>query len=149
MRDTQRFGVVITRSGPGDRLPEMPWLERDYRVDESDLLVLSDEGWRAVVEGDPAIWEALERKLFIGFYVSQPDLVAVVGRSSGHGAQSDENGRDEVRRVVRRIRSLLLPTAVLGFWTDADGRLDDAIQPGAPARGAAREELAAAGEPTA
>jgi len=45
--------------------------------------VLSHQGWRAVAEGDPVIWEALERKLFIGSYVSQPQLIAVIGHPGG------------------------------------------------------------------
>jgi hypothetical protein len=131
MYDTQRFAIVVTRTGGRDRLLDMPWLETDYQIDESDWVVLSDEGWRAVAEGDVTIWDALERKLFVGFYVSRPQLIAVIGHPAGREGSdaSDGGGGEEVRRIVRRIRSLLLPAAVLGFWADESGALLEIVEP--------------------
>src|SRR5688572_9238817 len=107
--------------GEQGRLADMPWLETAYRLDASDSIVLSEGGWQAVAEGDPAICEALERKLFIGFYVTQPQLIAVVGHGGGRsGPDKTATGQEEVRRIVRRVRSLLLPAAVLGFWMDEE-----------------------------
>jgi hypothetical protein len=34
-----------------------------------------------------------------------------------------------VRAIVDRIRALVLPTGVLGLWTDQDGVLDDVLEP--------------------
>ena len=130
MRKKEPFAIVITHMGVRNRLIEMPWLETEYRIDNSDWTVLSAEGWRAAAEGDPGIWEALERKLLIGFYVNQPELVAVIGHPSGRGGPDPAaEGQEEVRRIVRHVRSFLLPTAVLGFWTDADGWLEDLVEP--------------------
>ncbi|MGB7160115.1 MAG: hypothetical protein WBD40_18760 [Tepidisphaeraceae bacterium] len=129
MRNTQRFAIVVTHTG-GRRHPlDMRWLETEYQIDESDCMVLSDEGWRAVAEGDVTIWDALERKLLVGFYVSHPQLIAVIGHSSGRkGSHANDSGQEEVRRIVRRIRSLLLPAAVLGFWTDESGSLLEILE---------------------
>lgn len=126
--------------GVRNRLVEMPWLETEYRIDNGDWTVLSPDGWRAAAEGDPGIWDALERKLLIGFYVNQPELVAVVGHPCGRsGPDPAGQGQEEVRRIVRHVRSFLLPTAVLGFWTDADGWLEDLVDPFDPAEGEAAD----------
>src|SRR3954447_3580604 len=113
MHDKQRFAFVITHMGQRKAVVEMPWLETEYHIDESDWMVLSDDGWRAVADGDPTIWEALKRKLLIGFYVSQPQLVVVIGHP-GQEADDVKQRQDEVRRIVERIRSLLLPAGVMG-----------------------------------
>jgi hypothetical protein len=97
-------------------------LDTVYHIDESDWMVLSDEGWRAVAEGDVAIWNALERKLLVGFYVSHPQLIAVIGHPS-------ISGEEELRRIVCRIRSLPLPAPVLGFLTDESGWLLEILDP--------------------
>jgi hypothetical protein len=124
------LAIVVTHMGASSRRIDLPWLERDYRIDESDWVVLSDEGWRAVAESDVAIWDALERKLLVGFYVSQPKLIAVVGHPSGRRElDSVVSGWQEVRRIVRRIRTLLLPATVCGFWTDENGALQDILNP--------------------
>ena len=142
MRKKEPFAIVITHMGVRNRLIEMPWLETEYRIDNSDWTVLSAEGWRAAAEGDPGIWEALERKLLIGFYVNQPELVAVIGHPSGRtGADPAAEGQEEVRRIVRHVRSFLLPTAVLGFWTDADGWLEDLVETSDVLEGAAADAV--------
>jgi hypothetical protein len=123
-----RSAIVITHTGAGDKLVEMPWLDSGYNLDYSDWVMLSNDGWRALVEGESAIWEALERKLLVSFYVSQPDLIAVIGHRSGRPeADPDAGGHGEVRQLVGRIRSLLLPTAVVGFWADDSGALLDVL----------------------
>ena len=127
VRNTQRLAIVITHTGVRDPILEMPWLETDYQIDESDWIVLSSGGWYAVAEGDPAIWDALERKLLVGFYVSQPELIAVIGHASEPKANVSE--KDQVRRIVSRVRSLLLPAAVVGFWTDERGSRFEILEP--------------------
>ena len=130
MHDKQRFAIVITHPGRRTDIVEMPWLETEYRIDESDWMVLSDEGWRAVADGEPTIWDALERKLLVGFYVSQPQLVVVIGHPPGAGGDDQvEQRQAEVRRIVQRIRSLLLPAGVMGIWTDERGALQDILEP--------------------
>ena len=117
-----RHAIVLTHAGARNRLVDMPWLEDRYRIDESDWTILSPDGWRGAVEGDAALWEALERKLLIGFYLTQPELIAVIGHPSNRcGTDPEETGKDEVRRIARRVRSLLLPAPVLGFWADEGG----------------------------
>ena len=92
--------------GARNRLVDMPWLEDRYRIDESDWTIMSPDGWRGAVEGDAALWNALERKLLIGFYLSQPKLIAVIGHPSRRGGDDPEgSGRDEVRRIARRVRA--------------------------------------------
>jgi hypothetical protein len=119
---SERHAIVITHMGPEDRLIEMPWLEDTYEIDASDWVVLSLEGWRAAAQGEAAIWDALERKLLIGFYLNAPELIAVIGHPFGRdGLGLDDQGAQEVRHIKRRIRSLLLPTEVRGFWTDGEG----------------------------
>ena len=130
----KRFAIVITASGPEGGPVDAAWLETEFHVDESDWIVLSRDGWRAVAEGDASIWPALERKLFIGFYVNQPSLIAVIGRRPGDGTDradrlATEEAKQELCRIVRRIRSLLLPSAVIGFWSDEDGALLDILEP--------------------
>jgi hypothetical protein len=136
MHDKQRFAIVITHMGQRKDIIEMPWLKSDYHIDESDWMVLSNDGWRAVADGDPTIWDALERKLLIGFYVSQPELVVVIGHPSNFGGDDQlEQRQAEVRRIVQRIRSLLLPAGVMGIWTDEHGALQDILQPAEPGEG--------------
>ena len=144
MRNENRFAIVITHAGARGNLLAMDWLEKDYRVDESDWIVLSEEGWRDVARGEPMIWEALQRKLLIGVYVSEPELIAVVGHPLGGGgyplttAGERDTQRDDVSRIVRRVRSILLPATVMGFWTDEDGWLLDVVEPAVPAVESAR-----------
>jgi hypothetical protein len=124
----RHHAIVLTHMGARNRLVDMPWLEDEYRIDESDWTILSPDGWRCVAEGDATLWDALERKLLIGFYLSQPKLIAVIGHPSGRGGDDPEGtGKDEVRRIVRRVRSLLLPSAVLGFWADDGGSLAECL----------------------
>jgi hypothetical protein len=129
MHDTQRFAIVMTHMGQHKDMVGMPWLETEYHIDESDWMVLSEDGWRAVADGDPVIWDALERKLLVGFYLSQPQLVVVIG----HPSSDDDNGLEqrqaEVRRIVERIRALQLPAGVMGIWTDETGALQDILEP--------------------
>jgi hypothetical protein len=133
VKDERSFGIVITHVGPRQALVEMPWLETEYQIDESDWMVLSPDGWRAVAEGEPVIWNAMERKLLVGFYVSQPQLIVVVGRPvDGEGSSETEHRQRELRRIVHRIRSLLLPAGVLGIWTDEDGALQEMLEPAEP-----------------
>jgi hypothetical protein len=135
----ERLAMVITRTGARGGPPDMPWLEDAYRVDASDWIVLSDEGWRAAADGEAAIWDALERKLLIGFYVTQPSLIAVVGHPRRPGGEAPEaDGRGDVSRIVSRVRSLLLPAAVLGFWTDEGGWLEDLVESQEPGEVGAR-----------
>jgi hypothetical protein len=117
-----RHAIVLTHAGARNRLVDMPWLEDRYRIDESDWTILSPDGWRGAVEGDATLWNDLERKLLIGFYLSQPKLIAVIAHPSDRcGTDPEETGKDEVRRIARRVRSLLLPAPVLGFWADEGG----------------------------
>ena len=129
MHEEQRFAIVITHKGQRKNVAEMPWLETEYRIDESDWMRLSDDGWRAVADGDPTIWDALERKLLVGFYVRQQQLIAVIGQPSGADEDDVEQRQAEVRRIVQRIRSLLLPAGVMGIWTDERGALQDILEP--------------------
>jgi hypothetical protein len=148
VQNNHRFAIVITHNGKDGRVVDMPWLEQDCHVDASDWIVLSDDGWRAAAGGDASIWEALERKLLIGFYASQPELVLVVGHPSGRRAagagQAGEGdaGKQEVARVVRRLRSLQLPAYVAGFWTGRNGLPQAVVDPAAPAESEADWEPA-------
>ena len=119
LQSPERHAIVITHMGADNRLVDMPWLEGAYEIDSSDWVVLSAEDWRAAAEGEAAIWDALERKLLIGFYLNEPELIAVIGHPNGSDPAT--KGQQEVRRIVRRVCSLLLPAAVVGFWADSNG----------------------------
>jgi hypothetical protein len=131
MRNDKQFAIVITHTGARKGLLDMDWLELDYRVDESDWIVLSEEDWRAVARGQAGIWEALQRKLLMGVYLSEPELIAVIGHPLDEGppAARQDAQREDVGRIVRRVRSLLLPATVMGFWADEDGWLIDVVEP--------------------
>jgi hypothetical protein len=130
MREIHRKAVVITHEGAKDRLVDFPWLEEDYWIAESDWIILSSKGWRALIRDDAAVWDALERKLFIGAYIKQPLLIAVVGYPSHNlKRECDSAGSEEVRAILQRIQSLLLPASVLGFWTDDRGELQETLYP--------------------
>lgn len=132
--NNKSFAIVITHVGTRRNVVDMPWLQTEYHVDESDWMVLSGDGWDAVAAGEAAIWEALERKLLIGFYVSQPQLMAVIGHPSANDTPAAvEQRKAQVRAIVDRIRTLLLPAGVLGLWTDEDGALQDVLEPAQPA----------------
>lgn len=69
---------------------------------------LSADGWWAA-EGEPTVWEALEQKLLIGFYVSQPQLVVVIGpfgrrrpRGTAPGQGASDRAKDSVTAAARR-----------------------------------------------
>jgi hypothetical protein len=153
MRNDKQFAIVITHTGARKKLLDMDWLELDYRVDESDWIVLSEEEWRAVARGQAPIWEDLQRKLLIGLYLSQPELIAVIGHPLDEGlpAAGQDTQREDVGRIVRRVRSLLLPTTIIGFWADEDGWLIDVVEPSEkPAAGMfAANVLEEQGEPAA
>jgi hypothetical protein len=130
MNDTRNFAIVITNVGKSGSVVDAPWLETEYHIDESDWMVLSEDGWTAVADGEPTIWEALERKLLIGFYMSQPRLIAVIGHPSADDTLAAVDQRKaQVRHIVDRIRALLLPVGVLGLWTDEQGVLQDVLEP--------------------
>jgi hypothetical protein len=128
VQKSERLAIVITHRGASEGLVDVPWLEVGFQIDASDWIILSNEGWRAAAEGDAVLWSALERKLLIGFYVTQPDLIAVIGHPGGRDpADPDTEGQAQVRRIIDRVRSLLLPAAVVGFWTDEGGWLQDFV----------------------
>jgi hypothetical protein len=52
----------------------------------------------------------------------------VIGHASGAGEDVSRR-QEEVRRIVQRIRSLLLPAGVMGIWTDETGALQDILEP--------------------
>jgi hypothetical protein len=129
VNNTARFAMVITHLGLEGRLIDMPWLEAAYQIDASDWLVLSPQDWRATVAGEATIWQSMERKLLIGFYLNEPEVIAVIGHASGRaGPEPAEEGQQEVRRIMRRVNSLLLPTVTAGFWSDDDGWLMDTVE---------------------
>jgi hypothetical protein len=131
VRNEKRFAIVITHTGARKDLLEMDWLEKDYQVDESDWIVLSKEGWRALASGEAPVWQTLQRRLLIGTYISQPELIAVIGHPIGDrrdGPPEQDRGRADVGRIVRRVRSLLLSPVAMGFWADEDGWLMDIVE---------------------
>ena len=128
MHNTRKLAIVVTHAGAKALAIDLPWLETEYDISDSDRIVLSHEGWRAVAEGDGSILPALERRLQIGLHVSAPEFIAVVGHPGGrHYAEPAANGIDEVEQVTRRIRSFSLPTTTLGFWTDERGNLEEVL----------------------
>lgn len=130
MHNSERLALVITHADTHKSLLNIPLLEVGFGVDASDWIVLSLQGWQAAAGADPVIWKALERKLLIGFYTTQPDLIAVVGHARGrHAVCAAETAKSEAGRVLRRVRSLHLPSSVLGFLTDEQQRLLDFIEP--------------------
>jgi hypothetical protein len=131
VRSEKRFAIVITHTGARKDLLEMDWLEKDYQVDESDWIVLSKEGWRALASGAAPVWKTLQRRLLIGTYISQPELIAVIGHPIGgrrDGPPEQDGEREDIGRIVRRVRSLLLSPVVMGFWADEDGWLMDTVE---------------------
>ena len=130
MQNQERCAIVITHMGRRNDIIEMPWLDTEYCIDQSDSMILSNEGWRAVADGDPTIWEALQQKLLVGFYMNQPQLIVVIGHPADAGGDDELNERQaEVRRIVQRIQSLLLPASVMGLWTDECGALQEILEP--------------------
>ena len=130
MRNAESLALVVTHADAQKNLTNISLLEVGFGIDASDWIILSLEGWQAAAGGDPVIWNAFDRKLQIGFYATRPDLIAIVGHAGGrHGAGAGETAKLEVARIVRRVRSLLLPSRVLGFWTDRQRRLLDCVEP--------------------
>jgi hypothetical protein len=128
VQNRRKLAIVVTHAGAKARAIDLPWLETDYDITDSDRLVLSHEGWRAVANGEGPILAALERRLQIGLHVSAPEFIAVVGHRGGrHHAEPAESGIGEVEQVTRRIRSFSLPTMTLGFWTDEHGNLEEVL----------------------
>jgi hypothetical protein len=128
MQDRRKLAIVVTHAGAKARAIDLPWLETDYDISDSDRLVLSHEGWRAVADGEGPILAALERRLLIGLHVSAPKFIAVVGHPGGrHHSEPAATGCREVEQVARRIRSFSLPTTTLGFWTDERGSLRELL----------------------
>jgi len=117
----ERLAIVVTHLGASHRLVPMPWLETDAGVEQSDWIVLSRDGWRAVADGDPDVCAAFARRLLIGWHVGEPELILVVGHEVDEVRADDEEGTDDVRRIVRRVRSLFLPALTLGVWMNGDG----------------------------
>lgn len=113
-----RFSIVITRMDARHRLPQLPWLEERYGIDEGEWIVLTHESWLALADGEAGITGDLERKLLMTFYVHQPDVIVVVGYPAG----KDHNAlAEQTRRIMRRVDACLLPTEVLGFVVNAHG----------------------------
>lgn len=116
----RQFAIVITCLAERNRLPQLPWLEERYGIDEGDWIVLTHESWLALANGEADITADLERKLLVTFYLRQPDLIAVIGQPIGRD-EDQENLAEQTRRILRRIHACLLPTDVLGFVVDACG----------------------------
>lgn len=130
MRKTERLALVVTHADAHKNLPNISLLEVGFGVDTTDWIILSLEGWQAVAGGYPGISDAFDRKLLISFHAIHPDLIAVVGHAGGrHGAGLGETAKLEVCRIVRRVRALILPSRVLGFWTGQQRRLLDCVEP--------------------
>ena len=128
MYNRRKLAIIVTHAGAKARAIDLPWLETDYDIGDSDRLVLSHGGWRAVADGEASILAALERRLLIGLHVSAPEFIAVVGHAGGrHYAEPSATGSGEVEQVTRRIRALSLPTTTLGFWTDEHGNLEELL----------------------
>jgi hypothetical protein len=128
MHNTRKLTIVVTHAGAKALAIDLPWLETDYDISDSDRIVLSHEGWRAVADGEEPILAALERRLQIGLHVSAPEFIAVVGHPGGrHYSAPAATGIDEVEQVTRRIRSFAIPTTTLGFWTDERGNFDEVL----------------------
>ena len=130
MRNPERLALVVTHADAHKNLPNISLLEVGFGVDTADWIILSLEGWQAVAGAYPSISDAFDRKLLISFHATHPDLIAVVGHAGGrNGARLSETAKLEVCRIVRRVRALLLPTRVVGFWTDQQRRLLDCVEP--------------------
>jgi hypothetical protein len=114
----------------GDRLPQFPWLNQRYSMDESDWIVLAPETWEALAMGDEPLWEDLERKLLMVYYQHKPEVIAVVGHADGDERPvASDAGRDQVQRIAARIRGCNLPVEVLGFWSAPTGEEGELVVP--------------------
>lgn len=116
----RRFSIVVTRMGERNHLPQLPWLEDRYGIDEGEWIVLTQESWLALADGEAGITADLERKLLMTFFVHQPDVIVVVGYPAGKD-RYHQRLAEQTLRIMRRIDGCLLPTEVLGFVVDANG----------------------------
>lgn len=124
-----RFAIVITHADQRSSIAEMPWLETEYQIDDSDWLIFSEDAWRDLANGEPETCKAVEEKLLVSVYISQPQLIAVIGYPGTLDREDDVMQRQsEVRRIVERIRALLLPAGVMGIWTDPQGDLEEILE---------------------
>ena len=124
------FSIVITRMRHENRLPEFPWLNRRYSMDESDWIVLAPETWEALAMGDEPLWQDLERKLLMVYYQHQPEVIAVAGHGDDDESPfASDAGRQEVQEIARRIRGCNLPAEVLGFWSTATSKDGELVIP--------------------
>ena len=116
-----RLAIVVRHSGSRSRLSLRPWLRARYGIDEVQSITLSRGAWSDLAYDELGEVDAGLRDRLALALLGKPDLIVVLGhqspRDSGAGRPTS---REEVERVVERVRSLRVSTEVLGVWTNED-----------------------------
>jgi hypothetical protein len=104
-----------------NRLPNLPWLESDYGIRDSEWIVLFPDAWSALADGDPATAADLELRLALTFEVHRPRFVLVVGFLSTIEQDVPLLSEHHAEQVVKLVRSFQLPAVVDGVCVDQAG----------------------------
>ncbi|MGB7160123.1 MAG: hypothetical protein WBD40_18800 [Tepidisphaeraceae bacterium] len=128
MRNLLATPIVITHMTAENRLPDMPWLESDYGIRDSEWIILFPEVWSALADGDPATAADLELRLALTFEIHRPRFVLVVGFSPIAEQQAPSPSDQRTEEVVSVVRSFQFPATVEGVCVDHDGVRRELVQ---------------------
>jgi hypothetical protein len=111
-----------------NRLPDMPWLESDYGIHDSEWIVLFPDAWSALADGDPATAADLELRLALTFEVHRPRFVLVVGFSPATEQQGASFPEQRTEQVLSVVRSFQFPATVQGVCIDHNGARRELVE---------------------
>jgi ribosome-associated translation inhibitor RaiA len=116
--------VIERRDARRRRLPLLPWLRARYGIELVSRHRLPRHEWDAAADPATDARDALSDRLAPAL-ARRPDLVVVVG----HPRHDIADGRDHVRRIVRRIRPLVAPAPAKGIWAEECVWLNERWEP--------------------
>ena len=117
-----RLAVVIERRDRCAASSALPWLKRNYGVEQLSRVTVTGAVWDAAADGNEEAIETLRDRLELAL-LGRPEVVAILASSAGPGAAGVDRPREEsrVRAIAAAIRRWSLPVDVISLWMGREG----------------------------